>query len=153
MADVCIPRDFTPAASMSVPDHENLDVIFVPGPKDTHFQLGTAYYERDRHHDARWRFIGGDGVCDFGLKVLAWRRQRADMIIVRMDGGQPDDKDGYERAIAILAREHVELRMGGERDDRPKGVALISKLFGISAEQIQADYVRIAAEQMASGRH
>jgi hypothetical protein len=144
-----LPAGYKPAAS--TPNHATpVEVIFVPGSGDTHFQTGTCYHEASRREGARWRVMGGDSVTDYGLEVLAWREQGDELKIVAAEPA-PKDEDGYRRAIDLLAKEHMERQLDGERDERPQGVGMIAKLFDVHADVVQEDY-RARSKQMFTER-
>lgn len=144
-----LPDGYTPVANPPR-SMKDVDVIFVPGSRDTHFQTGTSHYDAERREGSRWRMLGGDSVTDYGLQVLAWRDKGDDLKIVAAEPA-PEDADGYRRAVDILAKAHMERQLDGERDERPQGVGLVAELFGVDASVVQEDY-RARSKQMFAER-
>jgi len=145
-----LPDGFT-AATTAPNTEDNLEVLFVPYLSDTHFHVSTARFEKGRREGVQWRTVGGDSVGDYGYEVLAWRRQREEMKI-QIAEPAPLDQDAYRRAIDILAKESNERAMDGERDERPQGVGMVAKLFGVSADTVQDDYRARSKELFAERR-
>ena len=146
-----LPDGFTPASVAPNGSLLRVDVVFEPGSGDSHYELGTCRYEHDRREGARWRTTGGDSLTDYDKRVLGWRRQRDDMK-VQVAEPSPADKEGYGRAIDLLAKESNERALGGEMDTRPKNVAFVSEMFGVSVATVTEDYEARSKELFASRR-
>lgn len=144
-----LPDGYTPVANPPR-NHDPVDVIFVPGQSETHFQTGTCNYEAERREGGRWRMLGGNSVTDYGLQVLAWRKKGDELKVVAAEPA-PEDADGYRRAVDLLAKAHMERQLDGERDERPQGVGLVAELFGVDANVVQEDY-RARSRQMFAER-
>lgn len=145
-----LPAGFTPATT--APNTEDrLEVVLVPYKGDTHYQIATARFEKGRREGARWRTVGGDDVRDYGHQVLGWRKQRDEMK-VQVAEPEAGDKDAYRRAIELLAEETIERAHGGEMDVRPKNVAFVSEMFGVSSATVTDDYEARSEELLAARR-
>jgi hypothetical protein len=145
-----LPDGFT-AATTAPNTEDNLEVLFVPYPGDTHFHVSTARFEKGRREGAQWRTIGGDDVHDYGYEVLAWRKQRDEMKVVAAEP-KTTDKGAYRRAIDILAMDSIERAMAGERDDRPEGVEKFALLFDVSPATVTEDYKARSTQILAERR-
>lgn len=141
MTDFQTPKGFTRADAGTPPRDQRVEVVFTPHEGDTHFELGTARFSPSPARADKWVTTGGDDVRDFGRTVFAWRPQQ-DAMKVQSITVAAGDAGLYAKAIRGLAEESMDRALGGEMDDRPKNVAYVAKLFGISEEKVVQDYLK-----------
>ncbi len=133
MSNHAIPEGFE-SASNPPGNHDCVQVLYAPAPKQTHYEIATARHHADRREGARWRTPTGDRVDDFGHEVIAWRRI-PDSMRVRNDRSRKDD--AYDLVIQVLANEAAIL--GAGPDDPVSGIELTSRVFGIPEDEVRQD--------------
>lgn len=141
-----IPEGFTSAAiEPTGGDWTRFTVLYAPHDRDTRFEMGTARYSSTSNPKYRWKTVDGDNVGDSGRAVFAWRRDVSPEVVriaapepVRV---QPSDQAHYDQAVAILADHHRQLVEEGRGDEKPEGFAMIVRLMGVPAEQVERDYL------------
>jgi hypothetical protein len=151
-----LPLGFTPVTTAPTGSYNNVyEVLYAPSEKQTHFENGVAKYDAERREGARWRTTDGDALSDYGVTVLAWRKQTDEMKIIRLAPepvvGKTEKQADYDRAIALLAKEHYDLGLDGAQDDRPSGVGLAAAIFHVPVQQVVDDY-RAATAKMHEQR-
>jgi hypothetical protein len=154
-----IPAGFTSAdqGPANATCSDRFEVLYKPYGTQTHFESGVAKYDRECRNPAyRWKTTDNDNVGDSGRTVVAWRRQKDEMKIVRLAPApaiaEDDGLDGYDQAIRLLAAEHLKLDLDGAQDSRPSGVGLTAALFRVDASKVVDDYKRVAKELYAADR-
>jgi hypothetical protein len=141
MTDFQTPKGFTRADAGTPPRDKCVEVVFTPDASDSHFELGTARFCPSPARADKWVTKSGDDVRDHGRTVFAWRPQQ-DAMKVQSITVAAGDAGLYAKAIRGLAEESMDRALGGEMDDRPKNVAYVAKLFGISEEKVVEDYLK-----------
>lgn len=153
-----LPMGFTPITSAPTRGYGQVyEVIFAPDEDQTHYEIGVGRYDSDRSEGARWRTVDNDAFADYDRDVIAYRLQLDEMKVIRLpedpaDVSEPSDRSLYDRAIAILAKEHAAALKRGDEDCRPKGVETVCEMFGVSVGRVVMDYRKANRDEREASR-